>query len=283
MTARSHDALLLDLDGTLVSDAGQVRPRVRDSLRAAEGEGVTVMVVTGRSGEGTAPVLTELGLGGPAVVYNGAGLYCPRTDRLLEERLLSNRAMGLALDFARERGHLLLVQRAGRKFASQPRDERERTTLSGLEATTFCDGYDVPTDYAIRATLFSDRHASSGAFCDEVAAAVDLPVYWTHFPLAALAAHRRSPYQVVDVHAPCRGKAEALRVLEERYGIPPERAVAVGDATNDIPMFEAAGLGVAMEGSMPEAIAAADRVIGSNDSDTIADLVEELFGVSAGR
>ncbi len=55
------------------------------------------------------------------------------------------------------------------------------------------------------------------------------------------------------------------------------RIVAVGDATNDIPMFEAAGLAVAMEGSMRETLAAADRVIGSNGSTALAELVEELF------
>jgi hydroxymethylpyrimidine pyrophosphatase-like HAD family hydrolase len=82
---------------------------------------------------------------------------------------------------------------------------------------------------------------------------------------------------VCDVHPPCKGKAEGLRVLQELYGIAPERVVAVGDASNDVPMFEAAGLAVAMRESMEEALAAADRVIGSNDSETIGALVEELF------
>ena len=80
-----------------------------------------------------------------------------------------------------------------------------------------------------------------------------------------------------DVHPPCRGKAEALRLLEERYQIPPARVVAVGDATNDVPMLEAAGLAIAMESSMPEALAHADRVIGGCESDAIGELVEELF------
>jgi hydroxymethylpyrimidine pyrophosphatase-like HAD family hydrolase len=53
--------------------------------------------------------------------------------------------------------------------------------------------------------------------------------------------------------------------------------VAVGDATNDIPMFERAGLSVVMENGMTEALAAAKRVIGSNNSDALARLVEELF------
>ncbi|MBK7645490.1 MAG: HAD family phosphatase [Planctomycetes bacterium] len=51
----------------------------------------------------------------------------------------------------------------------------------------------------------------------------------------------------------------------------------MGDATNDLPMFELAGLSVAMENSMTEALAAATRVIGSNNGPAIAELVEELF------
>jgi hydroxymethylpyrimidine pyrophosphatase-like HAD family hydrolase len=42
-------------------------------------------------------------------------------------------------------------------------------------------------------------------------------------------------------------------------------------------MFSRAGLSVAMENAMPEASAAASRIIGRNDSDTIGALIEELF------
>ena len=146
--------------------------------------------------------------------------------------------------------------------------------MTGLE---FCSRADLRLDWTIRVTLFSRRHLDSQALALEFESAVDQPLYLTHFPLRALATHRASPLQVLDIQPPCRGKGEALRVLEELYGIPRERVVAVGDATNDIPMFEVAGLAVAMENAMIEARAAAKRVIGSNESDAIPALVEELF------
>jgi hydroxymethylpyrimidine pyrophosphatase-like HAD family hydrolase len=68
-----------------------------------------------------------------------------------------------------------------------------------------------------------------------------------------------------------------VRVLRELYGIDPGSVIAVGDASNDLPMFEAAGLAVAMGDGMPEAVAAADRVLSDNDGAAIAELVAELF------
>ncbi len=77
--------------------------------------------------------------------------------------------------------------------------------------------------------------------------------------------------------APCRGKAEALRLLRDGYGFLPGRVVAWGDATNDLPMVVEAGLGVAMGSGMEELKQSADRVIGHHDSASLGQLVEELF------
>jgi hydroxymethylpyrimidine pyrophosphatase-like HAD family hydrolase len=146
--------------------------------------------------------------------------------------------------------------------------------MTGLE---FVDRTRLEVEFAIRVTLFSRDHAASDSFGHDVEAAIDQPLYLTHFPLSVLASHRSSPLQVVDVQPPCRGKAEALRVLEEMYGIPRARVAAVGDATNDLPMFAAAGLAVAMGDGMPEARRAARRIIGGQNSTAIAELVEELY------
>ena len=56
-------------------------------------------------------------------------------------------------------------------------------------------------------------------------------------------------------------KASALAFLCEQLGISREESVAVGDGRNDVSMIAWAGLGVAVEGSAPEVIAAAARTI----------------------
>ncbi|MEX1025963.1 MAG: HAD family hydrolase [Planctomycetota bacterium] len=272
-----YRAILLDLDGTLVDDQGLIRPRTLAALRALDARGVRVMVSTGRSEGGARPVVAALGIPHPAVVYNGAAIWCAETDRLLEERVLSNGAVQRSLAYAAASDVLAVVMRGGEKVALEPRNDEERDAIWLMEDLRFVSTIDdLPREYLTRVTLLSRQHADSAVLYEEVERAIETPVYLTHFPLAVLAQHRLSPIQVVDVQPPCRGKGEAVRWLWENHAIEAHEIVAVGDATNDLPMFAAAGLAVAMQNAMPEALAAADRVIGSNNTDAIAELVESL-------
>jgi Cof subfamily protein (haloacid dehalogenase superfamily) len=279
---RSYDALVLDLDGTLLDEAGAIHPRNREALSAASAEGVRIMVATGRSSISAHPILEELSLETPAVVFNGAALYSARERRMLEERVLSNRTLTRALALGRSRDWLTVLMCADRKLALAPRDEVEAHALSLMTALRLVPREDLTAEFVVRVTFFARQHDRCEDFGREVEREIDQPVYLTNFPLAILPSHRSNPMHVVDVHPPCRGKAEALRILEEHYGIPAARVVAVGDATNDIPLFEAAGLSIAMGDGMAEARAAARRVIGGHDTAAIADLVEELFLAPAG-
>lgn len=277
MIARPYQALVLDLDGTLVSDEGRIHPRTLLALRRASERGARIMVATGRSELGAEAILGELAFDTPAVVYNGAGLFCPVEKRLLEQRLLSDRVVARTFAFARERDLLPLVQVAGAKYAPPSRDDAEERALRHLEGLVRVAHGELPAEYVIRITLFSADHADCSTLAAEAARAIDQPLHVTAFPLRALPQHKESPLSVVDVQPPCRGKGEALRVLAERYGIPARGVVAVGDADNDLSMLEPAGLAVAMENSTPRVLALAARVIGGNNTDALGKLVEELF------
>lgn len=285
MLDRAYDGLLLDLDGTVLNDKSCVHPQTRAAIAAARAAGVRVLVATGRSSLSAHPVLDALGLlDDPAIVFNGAALYCPKTKRMLEERVLGNRTLARALEFGSERGCPMVVMCADRKLGTAPRDGDEAAAMAGMTALEYVsDVRELAIEYVIRVTYFAKNGGASDAFARTIEESIELPVYVTHFPLNVLPNHRESPMSVVDLHAPCRGKAEALRVMHELYGIPPERVVAIGDATNDIPMFEAAGLSVAMGDGMSEACAAAKRVIEGCNSTAIAELVEELFLAHAPR
>jgi hypothetical protein len=58
--------------------------------------------------------------------------------------------------------------------------------------------------------------------------------------------------QFVEVASPRAGKGRAMRLLARELGVDLSRAVAIGDAPNDVDMLEAVGFGVAVEGALPE-------------------------------
>jgi hydroxymethylpyrimidine pyrophosphatase-like HAD family hydrolase len=72
-------------------------------------------------------------------------------------------------------------------------------------------------------------------------------------------------------------KAQALAFLCERMGITQAQSVAVGDGRNDVTMIAWAGLGVAVEGSEPEVIAAADRTVPGPGRGGIQQLADVLI------
>lgn len=72
-------------------------------------------------------------------------------------------------------------------------------------------------------------------------------------------------------------KEAGLSRVCEALGIGPEDIAAFGDDHPDIQMLRLSGLGVAMANAVPEVKAAADMVIGGNDSDAIAEFLEKTF------
>jgi hydroxymethylpyrimidine pyrophosphatase-like HAD family hydrolase len=56
-----------------------------------------------------------------------------------------------------------------------------------------------------------------------------------------------------------------------------ENVVTIGDSNNDIEMLKGARYGFAMGNCTPLACQAADAIIGSNDSDAIAQLIEKIM------
>jgi 5-amino-6-(5-phospho-D-ribitylamino)uracil phosphatase len=274
---RQYDALVLDIDGTLVDEQSMIRPSTRSAIARARASGVVVMLATGRSSWGTREIVDQLELDAPSIVINGAGLYDRREDRLIEHFALPEPMVTNLIAFAEREQLFPLVSSTSGQYA-RPLVGAEAAIISDIRNLRFVQVDQLPRRDVTRVTLFSLTHDSSAKLHEDVRrAAGDYAAYYTHFPLAALAHFRASTAQVVDAQPDCKGKAEALRVLHSRYGIPAERVVAVGDANNDLTILRAAGLGVAMGNATPEAKAAAKRVIGDNDSDALAGLIDELF------
>lgn len=87
----------------------------------------------------------------------------------------------------------------------------------------------------------------------------------------------RSADVLVEVVNGRYSKGTAVEFLAKYYGVPIEKTIAVGDQLNDMPMIEAAGLGVAVNNADDGLKEKADYVCqATNEEDAIAQIIKEF-------
>ena len=84
----------------------------------------------------------------------------------------------------------------------------------------------------------------------------------------------RSEKTLLEILPKGVNKGLAIEKLEEHLKV--DKTIAIGDYNNDIAMFYAAKVGIAVANACPEALAAADRVTVSNEEHAIAKVIADL-------
>jgi Cof subfamily protein (haloacid dehalogenase superfamily) len=89
-------------------------------------------------------------------------------------------------------------------------------------------------------------------------------------------AHRSQKYYL-DLTHPDANKGTALHAIAKWYGIDPAEVAAIGDMTNDVPMFHVAGLAIAMGNAPPAVAAEAHEHTGNNETDGWAAAIDRFI------
>lgn len=87
-----YKIIAIDIDGTLLNDAHEITPAVREAIKAAKQKGVKVVLCTGRPLAGIKKSLIELDLldiGDYAITFNGAVILETATEEPLADITLN--------------------------------------------------------------------------------------------------------------------------------------------------------------------------------------------------
>lgn len=261
---RRDDAWLvaLDVDGTIMTEGGEISDAVVGEIRRLHDEGHEVMIATGRSVGTTLPVMERLGLESAYVVSSNGAMTLQRDDTaetgystvFVEEfdptevlNTVNGRLEGAGYAVEDAYGTMLYLGDFP-SIALSPRS-REATfdELCGVKAT--------------RVVVMSPSH-SLDEFLEIVESMglhkVSYNVGWTAWLDIA-------PFGVT--------KATALERVRQWLGIPRERVMACGDGRNDIDMLAWAGehgRGVAMGQAPDDVVAVASEQTGADVDDGLA-------------
>ena len=240
-------------------------PRDVEALGRIVSAGVTVVACTGRPFPGAVPWVTRLGLQGPIVCYQGAEVRTPEGGVLLDHGVPHDLAMEV-IRYARERNLHVQAYRDDRLMVEHERPEAHKyAEHAGMEIHVVAD-----LDLAMGPTTPKLVIVSTPAMLEELLP--DVRRRWAGRLNAATSTPDYLEFTSVQ-----SDKASALRFVTERLGIAQSEVAAVGDGRNDASMIAWAGLGIAVEGSPPEVIAAADRTIPGPGHGGIQQLADTLL------
>jgi Cof subfamily protein (haloacid dehalogenase superfamily) len=260
--------LALDLDGTILTPDLRMSERTRAAVAAAQGQGVRVVIATGRMYRSTVRYARLLDLPGPLICYQGGYIReMPAQDgtagELLLHRQMPAEAARAAVIWSRDLGldpHLnigdrLLIERG----PDQGPDYEAAAGVGPEYPSDLLGAIDGPVTKVIAVgtpgrpdeALMAARRAFDG----RLEVTVSHPEYLEFMPLGVT-------------------KATGVAFLADRLGIPLEAVMAVGDQSNDLEMLRDVGLGVAM-GDAPAVVrAVADHVTGTVHEDGVAAAIE---------
>lgn len=254
-----YKAIFSDIDGTLVSFRTHTVPEsTLAALEAAHKKGIRIIIATGRP-YGDFDVIKEVPYDA-VIALNGAD--CRWKDgSVICRHFIDYKDFRTMLSLSDKFGFALCLEISEGFFVN-------RITPAVVDLAEKID-HELPAVCDI-----DEKFRAYG--CGQLAAYFpesQQDEIMSHVP--ALYASRWHP-GFADIDLKGISKGGALREVAGLMGISTEETIAFGDGGNDIPLIEAAGLGVAMGNAGEDVKAAADYVTRAVDDDGFADALSKF-------
>jgi Cof subfamily protein (haloacid dehalogenase superfamily) len=266
VTPPAIELVLSDVDGTLVTQAKELTPRAIAAVGRLHEAGIMFALTSSRPPRGLQMFLEPLQLSTPLGAFNGGAMVNPDLT-VIEQRAIPGELVGETISLLESFSLSAWVYRGEEWYVRDlhgPRVEHESHTVRF--APTLVESFEELHDGVAKIVGVSNDH-------DAVARAASAA---TERFGERLAASRSQPYYL-DVTHPEANKGSVVRFLSARYGIPTEAIATIGDAGNDVSMFAASGLPIAVGNAVPEVQRAARLVSTSNEEEGFANAVERFI------
>lgn len=259
--------IVLDLDGTLLTDEKKISALTKETLLKAKEAGHRVMIATGRPYRASQLYYRELSLTTPIVNFNGALIHHPKNP--MWKPIHTTVDLSVVHDVV-ESVHKYEYDNLIAEVMDDVylhREDEGVLQLPHMGNPTILTGdlkdilKEDPTSLLIQA--------------DDV----NTPIIRQHLQdvHAELIEHRRwgAPFPIIEIVHKGLSKAVGIDYIAKEMGIPRDRIIAFGDEDNDMEMIEYAGVGVAMSNGIDDLKSIANEITLSNNEDGIGKFLQD--------
>lgn len=244
--------VLTDIDGTLVT-IGQHNPTLatQKSMQAVQSAGIELTAATGRPYEMTKDLFDELGFQGLCIFDGGATIRDVQTGELAWKNWLETDRLKTIVEILFP--HCTLI-------------DFFPTYLEVLPSETSLKSVVQPAPYVFAFVRLEARE-------QVVQQLQRIPGISYHIGPPRIDRPGVFDVQITDINSDKFHAVEALRNIVHSSK---EETLAIGDSTNDIPLFQNAGLKIAMGNAVDELKAQADYIVGKVEEDGFAEAMNRF-------
>ena len=266
-----YKILVLDVDGTLLTNDKEISKRTLAALLKVQQMGVRIVLASGRPTYGLMPLAKKLELGnygGFILSYNGGQIIDALNGEVLFERRINPEMIPYIEKKAKKNGFTLFTYHDDTIITNTLDNVHvlDEAKLNNLNV--------VLESYLSAAIDFAPCKCM--LVSDDEEALTSLENHWKRQLNGALDVFRSEDYFLEVV--PCGiDKANTLGALLEKLNVKRDEVMAIGDGVCYVTMIQLAGMGVAMGHSRDSVKVCADYVTTSNEEDGVALAVENLI------
>ena len=255
-----------DLDGTLLKNDKTISQENLNAIEHFKNEGGYFTFITGRMPFFVSYVLNTIKPNVPFGCVNGAGLYDEAKGDYVWKATMPDAVLELVELIDRHFPDVGIQVNTFYKtyFCKENQVMKNFRAVTGLE-NLVCHYRDVKEPIA--KILFGSE---SDAEIKQIERLLK-----SH-PLADGFDFIRSEETLYEILPKGIGKGTAITKLCEHLQLDIKKSIAIGDYNNDISMFRAAGVGIAVSNACQEALDAADFITVSNEEHAIAKVISDL-------
>ena len=267
-----------DLDGTLLDMRGDFPRAWVDRLNRMIDRGLKFTIATARNYDSVHPILHEVNLQLPVILFNGAYLTHFQSGENLEQsnyiqRDVVHETLELVAPLEQD-PFVYTFDEQHRLYYRNATNEGSQAYLKSLEGDGrlhYVDEYQFKDDERIAGLLLIDTPAVLAPVNRQLRER--FPDHLNLYFAKDIARPKFHWLQMFHHHA---DKGKMLRTLSQHLDTPLSRIVVFGDNLNDLEMFEIAGKSIAVGNALPEVQSAAHQVIGTNAKGAVLDYLESL-------
>lgn len=265
----NYALIVSDFDGTLVKADGTISDRTQNIIRRYVDDGGIFAISTGRMPAGILPRVKELGLKGVVCCGQGSAIVDIESNKVLLEGNIPNEIAVKICEKMEEMGLHIHVYSLWDYYSNM--DDDALKMYEGIVKSKAILVQDKPMSQFVKETGMNPCKVLA-MVAPEDNERVLVALEKEAFPDCDVT---RSSVYLVEVSNAKYSKGTSVEFLSQKYNIPMEKTIAVGDQVNDLSMIEMAGLGIAVQNADENLKARALVCDYTNEEDALAHIIEK--------